>query len=208
MFPQSFQLVMRSGPTPGKAYTLAQSEMTIGREVGNHIVINDAEVSRKHARLTPQAGGYMIEDLGSTNGTFVNGQRLMGPHMLRHGELITIGENVTLAFEAPQFDQGATLVSGSGEGIPQTVPAGQPPGFYEPAQQDYVGSVPAGPVEPYYPPADVYEAYEQQKPSRVWIYVGAGCLVVLLCVLLSGAIAFDLLDLYCTEPFDAFFNCP
>ena len=96
----SYQLVMRSGPTPGKIFELTGNELIIGREVGNHIVINDSEVSRKHTRLVAQQGGYVIEDLGSTNGTFVNGQRLMGPHMLRHGELISIGDNESLSQHA------------------------------------------------------------------------------------------------------------
>jgi pSer/pThr/pTyr-binding forkhead associated (FHA) protein len=94
-----FQLVMRSGPNPGKTFELSEGEATIGRDITNAIVINDAEVSRRHARLSPQAGGYVLEDLGSTNGTFVNGQRLMGPHLLRPGELVLLGENVSLAYE-------------------------------------------------------------------------------------------------------------
>jgi pSer/pThr/pTyr-binding forkhead associated (FHA) protein len=76
---------MRTGPTPGQVFELSANEMTLGREPGNEITINDAEISRKHARLSLQAGTYMLEDLGSTNGTFVNGQRLMGPHALRAG---------------------------------------------------------------------------------------------------------------------------
>jgi S-DNA-T family DNA segregation ATPase FtsK/SpoIIIE len=61
-----FQLIMRSGPTPGKVFQLKNDEVFIGRDVGNDIVINDAEISRRHARLSVQAGGYILEDLGST----------------------------------------------------------------------------------------------------------------------------------------------
>jgi len=110
MAPQQFQFIMRTGPTPGKIFELITNELYIGREVTNDITIDDAEVSRKHARLIMQAGGYLLEDLGSTNGTYVNGQRLMGPHVLRPGELVKLGENVSLAFEAG-YDPDATMVA-------------------------------------------------------------------------------------------------
>ncbi len=93
---QSYQLIMRSGPTPGQAYPLQKQVISIGRDPGSDVVINDAEVSRQHSRLSLQAGGYVLEDLGSTNGTFVNGQRLMGPRVLRPGETVSIGEHILL----------------------------------------------------------------------------------------------------------------
>ena len=114
MASQSFQLVMQKGPNPGKIYELVQEEATIGRDISNRIVINDPEVSRRHARLTLQVGGYVIEDLGSTNGTFVDGQRLMGPHLLRPGQTVMFGEKITLAYEALGFDPNATLVGVAG----------------------------------------------------------------------------------------------
>jgi pSer/pThr/pTyr-binding forkhead associated (FHA) protein len=77
MASQSYQLVVNSGPNIGKVYPLTQSEIVIGRDPTNDIVINDAEVSRKHARLMLQAGSYVLEDLGSTNGTYVGGQKLL-----------------------------------------------------------------------------------------------------------------------------------
>jgi hypothetical protein len=218
MAAENCQLVMRSGPAPGKVFALVQGEITIGRDISNLIVINDAEISRKHARLLSQAGSYVIEDLGSTNGTFVNGQRLMGPHLLRHGELVSIGENVSLAFEMPVFDQDATLVSGAAvtpptpvlQQQPRTVPAAPSPRPYQPAEDAYSGYVPPGPVEPAYTPPEAYydQSYEEQKPSRTWLYVGAGCLVVFLCVMVSAAVLFDFLNLYCVGPFESIFNCP
>ncbi len=105
-----FQLVMRSGPTPGKVYPLKKEEMFIGRDVGNDIVINDAEVSRRHSRLSMQAGGFIVEDLGSTNGTAVNGDRLTSRHVLRVGEVVSFGEHVALVFETVADDKEATVV--------------------------------------------------------------------------------------------------
>ncbi len=95
----NFRLVLRAGPTPGKVFSLDKDEMFIGREANNDITINDPEVSRRHARLYVQGGNMILEDLGSTNGTSVNGQRLTGPYVLRAGEIITLGEKITLLFE-------------------------------------------------------------------------------------------------------------
>ena len=89
----NFRLVMRSGPTVGKAYPLDKSEMFLGRDLNNEIVINDPEISRRHARLFVQGTSYIIEDLGSTNGTLLNGARLR-PHerrVLGEGDTVTVG---------------------------------------------------------------------------------------------------------------------
>ena len=111
MASQIFQFVMKAGPVPGKKFTLDMNEINIGRDSSSNVLINDAEVSRKHARLLLQAGGYVIEDFGSTNGTYVNGQRLVGLRTLLPGDTITIGDNVSLSFEVHQPDMDATRVS-------------------------------------------------------------------------------------------------
>ena len=205
MAPQSYMLIMRTGPNPGKAFELTKNEIYIGRDINNDIVINDSEVSRKHARLILQAGGFVLEDLGSTNGTFVNGQRLMGPHVLRAGEVVLFGENVSLAFE-PGYDADATMVSSSMQAAPySTAPAARPvmPPPAPAAQPVYSGQIPQGPAEPYYEPLE-----EPKQKSRTMLYAGIGCLVVLLClsVVVVGFV-FDYLNLYCTAPFDMLFAC-
>ena len=137
-----YQLIMRSGPTPGAAFMLEGDQITIGRDPTNSITINDAEISRRHARLSYQGGKYVLEDLGSTNGTFVNGQRLAGPRVLKSGEVVSFGEQIVLVFESTNFNSGATVVS------PRAVPVSpisrpvQPP---PPPPVDYAGSVPASP---------------------------------------------------------------
>ena len=207
MAPQSYQLVMRTGPNPGKTYPIDKDEITIGRDIGNDVVINDAEVSRHHARMVKQAGSYVLEDTGSTNGTFVNGQRLMGPHMLRPGELILLGENVGLVFEPAEIDVNATRASRpSVPSMPPspvqsyTAPPAQP---RMTAQPSYSGTVPPGPAEEY----EIEE--EEEKRSRTWLFAGCGCLVLLLLVVIVGAFVFDYLNLYCQAPFNVFFSgCP
>lgn len=229
MASQTFQLVMRAGPHIGKVYEITQSELTIGRDVSNHLVINDPEVSRKHARLYTQLGGYIIEDLGSTNGTFVNNQRLMGPHTLRHGDTVGLGETISLEYQALSFDPEATLVgSGLAAGgpppapretvvIPPEAPRASPQTVPEPyaapaPAYDYAPPPPA--PEPYAAqPYDAGEApYEPAAPprksNRTLLYVGVGCVVIVLCCLVVGVIGFDTLNLYCEPPFNSFFNCP
>jgi predicted component of type VI protein secretion system len=210
---EGFQLVLQTGPQPGRVYELQKEEIYIGREVNNDVVINDAEISRKHARLALRSGGYVLEDLGSTNGTFVNGERLMGPHMLRPGETIMLGENVSLVFERG-FDADATMIAGTAQ--PPTyissAPVSAKPEAYTPSprpgtaplRQTYTGQVPAGPAEPY------LEQVEEQprRDKRLLIYIGCGALVVLLCIVATSAVVFDYLNLYCTPPFDSLFYCP
>lgn len=112
MASQSYQLVMRVGPSPGKVFALSTNEVVLGRDIDNEVVINDAEISRRHTRLLIQEGGYVVEDLGSTNGTFVNGQKITGSHVLEPGQTIRLGENVTLSYEIAGFDADATIASG------------------------------------------------------------------------------------------------
>lgn len=141
--PSHFQLIMRSGPTPGAAFTLEGDQITVGRDSTNEIVINDAEISRRHARLTFQGGKYILEDLGSTNGTFVNGQRLAGPRVLKAGEVVSFGEQIVLVYEASTFDPAATVASPRAAAVPSiSRPVAPPP----PPPAEYAGSVPASPV--------------------------------------------------------------
>ena len=66
----SFQLVMRSGPTPGAVYPLEGDQLTIGRDSTNGVAINDPEVSRRHARLTEKkaAGCFAVRPAWVTIG--------------------------------------------------------------------------------------------------------------------------------------------
>lgn len=100
MTDQIFLLTMRSGPTPGMTYQLEKTETSIGREATNDVSIADAEVSRRHARIIKQDESFLIEDLGSTNGTFVNNARVSAPQPLKPGDFIVLGESISLFFDS------------------------------------------------------------------------------------------------------------
>jgi pSer/pThr/pTyr-binding forkhead associated (FHA) protein len=77
----------------GRSYTLA-GEVTIGRAAGCAVAIDDAHVSKLHARVYPHDGSWLLEDLGSTNGTALDGRPVAGPTPLRAGSRVEIGDNV------------------------------------------------------------------------------------------------------------------
>jgi len=85
-------LEFRSGPRRGEAFGLA-GRTVLGRGDDCDVVLADDKASRRHAALTPLPDGTVrVEDLGSTNGTFVDGQRITAATVLRPGGLLTIGD--------------------------------------------------------------------------------------------------------------------
>jgi hypothetical protein len=87
----------RSGLEPGVEFALAGT-MTIGRDVDNGIVLADASVSGRHATIARTSVGWRVTDLGSTNGTLINGVGVDGRGAILHGgETLTLG-SVVLAF--------------------------------------------------------------------------------------------------------------
>ena len=176
-----FQFTMRSGPTTGAIYPLEKESIAIGRNASNTIQINDPEMSRRHARLQLQGGKYVIEDLGSTNGTHVNGQRLAAPYVLKPGDVVSFGEQIVLAFDAVNTDPGATVAVQRKE-APR--PAG--PSTPQPSQV-YVGQIPASPTMP--PPA------KKRSPLPLVIVIG---LVILLCACIILFWIVDAKSLWCT----------
>jgi pSer/pThr/pTyr-binding forkhead associated (FHA) protein len=161
-----FQFVMRSGPTPGATYSLEGDQLTIGRDSSNGVAINDAEVSRKHARLTFQGGKYVLEDLGSTNGTFVNGQRLAGPVVLKSGDVVSLGEQIVLMYDALSADAGATIISSRKSAA---APVVTPPA---PAQ-----------AAPYAPPPNYSTPLTPVKKDYTLVLIIGGLVLLCLCAI-------------------------
>ncbi len=78
----------------GRSYRFHQVVTTIGRTNGNDLIIIGRTVSRKHARLWFDNGRWFLEDLGSANGTLINGMRIVQPMMLNDGDVINFGDEV------------------------------------------------------------------------------------------------------------------
>ena len=195
-----FQFVMRSGPTVGKTFPLDAQEVSIGRDAVNIVAINDAEVSRRHARMELRGSAYVIQDLCSTNGTFVNGTRISGMQVLNPGDTVAFGEGIVLVYESVG-DVNATILSTripqvtvqkpSPIPVPAPIPTPAPIRTPAPAYAPvYSGQVPAGPVP--MPP----EAAPAKKKFPVWLII-----VILLVVIICGCVGFfvviDQLSLWC-----------
>lgn len=92
-------LIVRRGPHPGRVYELTKDVISIGRGSKNDIIIDDNDVSREHCRLVRSAENYELHDINSTNGTFVNGQRVTAGRELHSGQMIELGEMITLEYQ-------------------------------------------------------------------------------------------------------------
>jgi NADPH-dependent 2,4-dienoyl-CoA reductase/sulfur reductase-like enzyme/pSer/pThr/pTyr-binding forkhead associated (FHA) protein len=98
--PKALQLRVESGPLAGQTFPLAPPEVVIGRDPDADISISEGTVSWRHAKLAPSASGWSVTDLGSTNGTAVNGRALEAnrEHPVEPGAEVRVGE-VALRFE-------------------------------------------------------------------------------------------------------------
>jgi hypothetical protein len=91
-------VVIQQGPGSGTEHPL-DGELTVGREQGAGLVVDDPGISRLHARFTTERDRVAVEDLGSSNGTYVNGERISRPVELGAGDEVQLGATV-LSIEA------------------------------------------------------------------------------------------------------------
>ncbi|RBY92622.1 FHA domain-containing protein [Blastococcus sp. TF02A-30] len=85
-------LVVTAGPLAGTKITLGDQPILIGRADDSTLVLTDDFASSRHARLTNRGGQWYVEDLGSTNGTYLDQQRVQGPLLVGPGQPIRIGQ--------------------------------------------------------------------------------------------------------------------
>ncbi len=208
-----YRLVVRQGPTPGQIFELNNNEVTIGRDISNDIVINDAEVSRNHARLILERDRYKIEDLNSTNGTYIDGQRLIGPHLLAIGEIVMFGDNVGMVFDGEPAMADVTVQSPVDLGMTPVSAIPAPVESYTPPVIPPTPSMSAVPIMQQEPaelqPEPMLET--EKKPINSWLLAGFGCLLVIVVLAIAVLVFIDQPwkaggGLYCVSPFDIIFK--
>jgi predicted component of type VI protein secretion system len=124
------------GGEPGRQVELVDS-VELGRDASVGVTLEDDQVSRHHARISVQGGQAVAEDLGSTNGTYVNDQPIGGPRPLQAGDKIRVGGTVLELRTTQQVSIQATAV----RPIPQVTAVGQ--GVLQPATPAELGPSPA-----------------------------------------------------------------
>ena len=200
---KNYRLTVIKGFNKGEVFPLDAEEVIIGRGEENGIVLNIAEVSRAHAVLNKAEEGYMIKDMGSTNGTFVDKKKVGNKYLLKPGDTIMLGDAIFMTYSA-DVDPEETLVA------PR-------PDVFEEGEVTAVTAVPAPPGEVSALPATPQkrasaeeilsqDQVTEEKKSRTWLWAGIGCVVVIFFLIVIGLIIFDYLNLYCTPPFDTLFN--
>lgn len=203
------RLIVRRGKSPQSEYALSEQAVIIGREAINDIMLQELEISRRHASITFVDGRHTIEDLNSTNGTFVNGRRISKPVALGDGDVIDLGDTVSLVFQGPAqvveathavSDPGIvdepTVQREGGAAQPQYAPPSEVPQYsqqqsptpeptWQTSQSEYTPLDPEQ-IRPIPPPP--------KRRDRRNLYIGCGCLVLLLAI---GCIAsFAYMDSY------------
>jgi predicted component of type VI protein secretion system len=93
------KLVIRAGEQMGTEFPADRAVVRMGRGSGSDIILHDSQASRLHAEISQVGGQYVIRDLGSTNGTYVNGERVVGTQPLYPGDQIRIGDTI-LSYES------------------------------------------------------------------------------------------------------------
>ncbi|MBN2002137.1 MAG: FHA domain-containing protein [Anaerolineae bacterium] len=194
---RQYLLIVVEGPNAGETYVLQHALCTIGRTPENAIVIDSPRISRHHAQLKPTSNSLAIEDLNSTNGTWVNGKRLTASQILVHGDEIELADHVTLRFEieetmrterlAPSAPFVATQAMAPAYGAQLPTP---PPGGGPSSAPAYIGAAPAAASTDATPSwltgGNGASAPTASRPK--WMYVLIVILVILILLCLVTAI--------------------
>lgn len=161
--------IMLKGPNGQTTLEPSPYPYTIGRAPDNQLVVNDVRVSSHHAEIRPEGQGYGIIDLGSSNGTFVNEQKLTPqvPRVLASNDQIRVGDT-TFMFEAESVSstEGATVYSGGNANnqVPPFPPIAVPPSEHYGMQQGYnIQQEAYAPPAPPVPPAYSATSYGMQQ---------------------------------------------
>jgi hypothetical protein len=116
-------LVVTEGPGAGKSYPV-ERPLILGREKGVDLQVVDVAASREHAKVFTQDGDWFVIDLGSRNGTKVNGSKV-SRWLLGHGDVITIGKT-SIRFDAPEVAARAPAATAAKAAAPAAAPSSSP----------------------------------------------------------------------------------
>jgi pilus assembly protein CpaF len=148
-------------------------EVTIGRVQGNDIVLPKGNVSKRHARIVLKDGKFIIVDLKSTNGTYVNGRKITSPLVVKEADKIYIGDFIMGVEEsaAGGMDEGPTSEPPPPPAPPARMEAPSPPPMGGPGPgpgpgPGMMGGGPPGPPPPAASPELLRAALQRQEPPR------------------------------------------
>lgn len=164
------KLLIKAGPNSGQELDV-DAEVVVGRDpAAATLVIEDPEASRRHASLTPGGSGVTVADLGSTNGTYVNGERLESPRDASEGDEIRIGNTVLAvhgAIEATRISEIPPAADPDATAIGSSVPDAPPPAPDPEPEPVAASGPPEPPASPQAPPAmpPAPPAFAQQPPG-------------------------------------------
>jgi pSer/pThr/pTyr-binding forkhead associated (FHA) protein len=167
-------LIVRSGPRSGERIELI-GELVVGRENAD-LTVHDEEVSRRHLAVRPHEDGVELEDLGSTNGTFVDGARLSAVVVVSSGARVTLGETeleIEVEVPEPEPDPSATRLRERPPERDATIvrpaPVAAAPPAAKPPSDATIAGAPAPPAPPTAPPraAPAPVAAEPRPPAAV-----------------------------------------
>lgn len=102
----TLEISLRAGPGAGSHLVLEIApgfDQVVGRDASADVTVADPAISRRHARITREPSGVWLEDLGSTNGTYINGDRLLHRHRLRDADEVKIGSAVAVFHDVMQI---------------------------------------------------------------------------------------------------------
>ena len=110
-------LIIQEGQGAGQSWAIDKERVTIGRGEDCDIVLVERQVSRYHAQIRRAGSQYILEDMGSKNGTYVNGREVIGPYTLQDGDEIQIALCIKLSFVAPEATAPLIFERGKRSGL-------------------------------------------------------------------------------------------
>ena len=230
-------LVMIEGPNEGQVYPLQDTVCTLGRSANNTLVIDSPSISRYHTQIRLLPGRAMgataiVEDMGSTNGTWVNQRQLTGPQRLVSGDIITLADHISFRYEVkdtPLIERPTPGSLSRSKDDSQTYPPPPPPDD-QAARQAYPEGVPASPKQPFVqygaaaqtaPPSQPASAPRRTSTTVVspppsappakrstWTYIIVAILLILICLCLAVAVYLWFAPVTFWEQVFGLFNIP